>query len=90
LLERGEEVFGLDNLNDCYDVRLKEARMARLNKRRGCRFVKVNIDNAEAITELFRHHQPRRVINLAAQPGVRYSLTHPRAYTFSDPIARDI
>jgi UDP-glucuronate 4-epimerase len=80
LLARGEEVVGLDNLNDYYDVCLKEARRDRLQQHPGFRFVKGDLADSEAIAALFRGDRPRRVVNLAAQAGVRYSLSNPHAY----------
>src|SRR5215207_1424803 len=80
LLERGDEVIGLDNLNDYYDVGLKEARLARLEERSGFRFVKGDLADQQAVADLFRQERPRRVVNLAAQAGVRYSLTNPHVY----------
>jgi UDP-glucuronate 4-epimerase len=81
LLDREDEVIGLDNLNDYYDVRLKEARLARLQERPGFQFVKADLADQQAIADLFDRFQPVRVVNLAAQAGVRYSLTNPHAYT---------
>jgi UDP-glucuronate 4-epimerase len=80
LLTGGDEVIGLDNLNDYYDVRLKEARLARLAGRPGFQFVKADLADKEAVAQLFQRYRPRRVVNLAAQAGVRYSLTNPHAY----------
>lgn len=80
LLDRGDEVIGLDNLNDYYDVSLKEARLARLQDRNGFSFVRADLEDREAIEQLFRQHRPQRVVNLAAQAGVRYSIVNPRAY----------
>jgi UDP-glucuronate 4-epimerase len=80
LLERGDEVVGLDNINDYYDPKLKEARLARLTSRKGFTFVKADIANRAAMDDLFAKYQFPRVIHLAAQAGVRYSITHPYAY----------
>ena len=80
LLARGDEVVGLDNLNDYYDVRLKEARLAQLQARDGFRFVRMNLADREGMPELFRREGFEKVVNLAAQAGVRYSLTNPHAY----------
>jgi len=80
LLERGDEVIGIDNLNDYYDVSLKEARLKRVKNYDKFTEVRENMENAEVMQEVFRKHQPQRVINLAAQAGVRYSLENPRAY----------
>ena len=80
LLARGDEVVGLDNLNDYYDVSLKEARLARLEGKPGFRFVRADIADTLAILELFAHERFDGVIHLAAQAGVRYSLINPHAY----------
>jgi UDP-glucuronate 4-epimerase len=80
LLERGDEVIGVDNLNDYYDVSLKQARLDRLTPHSGFTFIKAGIEDRGAMEAVFRDHQPSRVINLAAQAGVRYSLTNPHAY----------
>ncbi|MEX2469891.1 MAG: NAD-dependent epimerase [Pseudohongiellaceae bacterium] len=80
LLERGDEVIGLDNLNDYYDVTLKEARLARLTAHDRFHFEREDLADAEAIARVFREQQPQRVVNLAAQAGVRYSLENPQAY----------
>ncbi len=80
LLDRGDEVVGLDNLNDYYDVSLKEARLKRLLDRKGFSFVKASLEDKSAMDELFRQEQPQRVVNLAAQAGVRYSIVNPHAY----------
>ncbi len=84
LLERGEEVFGIDNLNDYYDVKLKRDRLARLTAHPNFSFAKLDIADSDALTELFTKKRFRRVINLAAQAGVRYSLQNPRAYIDSN------
>ncbi|MBV2233947.1 MAG: NAD-dependent epimerase [Sterolibacterium sp.] len=84
LLARGDEVIGIDNLNDYYDVTLKEARLARLSPAANFRFVKIDIAEREAMAELFARERPQRVINLAAQAGVRYSLKNPHAYVDSN------
>jgi UDP-glucuronate 4-epimerase len=80
LLERGDEVVGFDNLNDYYDVGLKEARLARLARRPSFEFVKADLADQQAVADLFSRYRPERVVNLAAQAGVRYSLTNPHAY----------
>jgi len=80
LLERGDEVIGIDNLNDYYDVNLKEARLERVKSYDKFTEVREDMENAEVMKEVFRKHQPQRVVNLAAQAGVRYSLENPRAY----------
>lgn len=84
LLDRGDDVIGLDNLNDYYDVRLKEARLARLQDQKGFTFVRASLEDRAAIEDLFRTHKPQRVVNLAAQAGVRYSLENPQAYIDSN------
>jgi UDP-glucuronate 4-epimerase len=80
LLARGDTVMGIDNLNDYYDVSLKDARLARLTSLPGFRFEKLDIADNAAMSELFGRERPHRVIHLAAQAGVRYSLTNPHAY----------
>jgi UDP-glucuronate 4-epimerase len=84
LLDRGETVIGLDNLNDYYDVRLKEARLAQLTPHERFRFVKLDLANRQGIHDLFTDVPIRRVVHLAAQAGVRYSLVNPYAYTESN------
>jgi UDP-glucuronate 4-epimerase len=84
LLDRGDRVIGLDNLNDYYDVRLKEARLARLTDRKGFSFVRADIADRATIDDVFKRERPRKVIHLAAQAGVRYSLTNPYAYIDSN------
>ena len=84
LLERGDTVVGLDNLNDYYDVTLKEARLARLTGHPGFRFAKLNLEDREGMAALFAAERPQRVIHLAAQAGVRYSLENPLAYIDSN------
>lgn len=80
LLERGDEVIGLDNLNDYYDVSLKQARLARVKSYDKFTDVRVSIEDRVAMEDIFKKHQPQRVVNLAAQAGVRYSLINPHAY----------
>ncbi len=84
LLERGDEVIGLDNLNDYYDVSLKEARLERIRNHDGFSFIRQSLQDGEGIAETFRRHQPQRVVNLAAQAGVRYSLENPQSYIDSN------
>jgi UDP-glucuronate 4-epimerase len=86
LLERGDEVVGLDNLNDYYDVTLKEARLARLKQRPNFRFVKLDLADRSGMQELFAREKFARVIHLAAQAGVRYSLQNPLAYVDSNVV----
>ena len=80
LLERGDTVIGIDNINDYYDVALKEARLERLKKFDNFIFVKADVENKAAIEQVFRDYSPDHVIHLAAQAGVRYSLENPHAY----------
>ncbi|MCG3201659.1 MAG: UDP-N-acetylglucosamine 4-epimerase [Gammaproteobacteria bacterium] len=80
LLARGDEVVGVDNLNDYYDITLKEARLARLTGQKGFSFHKLDVADRPAMAEMFRSERPQRVVHLAAQAGVRYSLTNPHAY----------
>ncbi len=80
LLVRGDEVVGIDNLNDYYDVNIKKARLARLLPYKGFTDVRMNLEDKAGIDSVFREHKPDRVVNLAAQAGVRYSLINPQAY----------
>ena len=84
LLARGDHVVGLDNLNDYYDVRLKQARLARLEALPNFRFLKADVGDREAVSRLFERESFDRVIHLAAQAGVRYSLQNPHAYVDSN------
>jgi UDP-glucuronate 4-epimerase len=80
LLAQGHDVLGIDNLNDYYDVGLKRARLALLQELGGFRFLPLDLAEREATAALFAKERPDRVIHLAAQAGVRYSLDHPHAY----------
>lgn len=84
LLDRGEHIIGLDNINDYYDVRLKEARLAQLKTRERFTFVKLDLADRQGMRNLFAGNTIRRVVHLAAQAGVRYSLVNPHAYTESN------
>jgi UDP-glucuronate 4-epimerase len=84
LLERGETVVGLDNVNDYYDPSLKEARLRMLRALPGFRFERLDVADAAGMRALFDDVRPERVIHLAAQAGVRYSLVNPHAYTESN------
>jgi UDP-glucuronate 4-epimerase len=85
LLDRGDEVIGLDNLNPYYDVALKKARLAQLvDERQVLRFHKVNLADREVVTRVFADERPEVVVNLAAQVGVRYSIQNPYAYAESN------
>ena len=86
LLARGDDVVGVDNLNDYYDVALKEARLARLTPDPRFRFFRLDIADREGIAALFAAERPQRVINLAAQAGVRYSLENPHSYVDSNVV----
>ena len=87
LLARGDEVLGADNLSPYYDVRLKEARLRRLEGQRGFRFERADLADAAACTRLFEAARPEAVLHLAAQPGVRYSFENPSSYIQSDLVA---
>src|SRR6476620_1900243 len=80
LLDRGEAVLGIDNLYDYYDVHLKEARLAKLEQRPGFRFIRLDLADRERTADFFAHERPGRVVHLAAQAGVRYSIENPNAY----------
>lgn len=86
LLARGDEVVGIDNLNDYYDVDLKKARLARLAGHRRFKHVLLDIADRDGIAKLFAQEKPQRVLNLAAQAGVRYSLKNPHAYVDSNVV----
>jgi len=80
LLARSDEVLGVDNLNDYYDVTLKQARLDRLTPHPNFKFAKVSIEDRPALEKVFHEFRPQSVVNLAAQAGVRYSLENPYAY----------
>ena len=80
LLDRGDQVIGVDNLNDYYDVGLKEARLDRLTTHDNFKFIKCGIEDNDSLAAVFSQEKPDRVTHLAAQAGVRYSLTNPHAY----------
>ncbi|MGB1479176.1 MAG: NAD-dependent epimerase/dehydratase family protein, partial [Marinobacter salsuginis] len=80
LLDRGDEVIGVDNVNDYYDVNLKEARLKRLTDKAGYTEVRQDVADRAAMEALFAEHKPERVVHLAAQAGVRYSIENPHAY----------
>ncbi|MDA7915373.1 NAD-dependent epimerase [Rubripirellula sp.] len=84
LLNRGEKVVGFDNLNDYYSVALKQDRLNRLNDFDNFKFIEADLSEQAQVDKVFRDHDFDRVINLAAQAGVRYSITNPRAYTESN------
>ena len=84
LLARGDEVYGIDNHNDYYDPALKEARLARFAARSGYTHQRSDLADQAAVSRAFETFQPQRVVNLAAQAGVRYSLKNPEAYVQSN------
>jgi UDP-glucuronate 4-epimerase len=84
LLARGDEVVGIDNLNDYYDVSLKMARLERLTPNPGFRFVRMDLADSEAMAALFAAEKFERVVHLGAQAGVRYSLKNPGSYIQSN------
>lgn len=84
LLERGDEVLGVDNINDYYDPRLKEARLARIADHPLFMEARIGLEDRDAINDVFSRFKPQRVVNLAAQAGVRYSLKNPYAYADSN------
>jgi UDP-glucuronate 4-epimerase len=84
LLERGDEVIGIDCLDTYYDVGLKKARLARLAAFPGFTDLRIRLEDRQAVAEAFRAHRPERVVNLAAQAGVRYSIENPMAYVDSN------
>jgi UDP-glucuronate 4-epimerase len=84
LLDRGDTVAGLDNLNNYYDVSLKEARLARLTGHAAFRFAKLDLADRTRVASLFSELRPQRVVHMAAQAGVRYSLQNPHAYVDSN------
>ncbi|MDD2319745.1 MAG: NAD-dependent epimerase [Geobacteraceae bacterium] len=84
LLDRGDQVVGFDNLNDYYDVSLKEARLQQLEGRDGFTFISGDLTDREAMTQLFAAGRFTKVVHLAAQAGVRYSLVNPHAYIDSN------
>ena len=84
LLDRGDEVLGFDDLNGYYDPALKQARLDRLLPRAGFSFVRASLEDRAAVERAFAEFRPQRVVNLAAQAGVRYSLENPHAYIDSN------
>ena len=86
LLERGKNIIGIDNLNDYYDVKIKEARLDMLSKYNNFTFIKMNLADKLSIDKLFEQYRPTVVVNLAAQAGVRYSIENPQVYIESNII----
>jgi len=84
LLARGDQIIGIDNLNDYYDVELKEARLGRIKDDRNFHFHAIDLKDRDEVAAIFAKYKPARVVNLAAQAGVRYSLTDPHSYIDSN------
>ena len=84
LLEKGNKIIGIDNMNDYYDPTLKEMRLNKLKDFNNFSFIKEDITNQEALTKIFKKFTPKKVVNLAAQAGVRYSIENPDAYISSN------
>ena len=84
LLQRGDEIIGVDNVNDYYDPGLKEARLQRIKRHPGFTEIRAGIHDRAAMEAVFSQYKPQRVVNLAAQAGVRYSLQNPHAYVDSN------
>ena len=80
LLDRGDKIIGIDNHNDYYDPKLKEARLARHKGHPNYTHIRMDIKDGKAVEELFKEHQFDGVVNLAAQAGVRYSIENPLPY----------
>ena len=80
LLIQGDIVIGIDNHNDYYDPKIKEARIERLKKYSNYKHYKIDISNQKSLEDVFKEHRPQVVVNLAAQAGVRYSMENPLAY----------
>lgn len=83
-LDRGEIVIGIDNLNDYYEVSLKLSRLARLQEYSGFNFIRIDAADMSALVDVFARHKVNRVVHLAAQAGVRYSITNPHSYGSSN------
>lgn len=84
--EKDIQVIGLDNMNEYYDIKIKEWRLAELNKFSSFKFIKGDLADKETVENIFKEYQPNIVVNLAAQAGVRYSITNPDAYIQSNLI----
>ncbi|MEJ2395526.1 MAG: GDP-mannose 4,6-dehydratase, partial [Candidatus Thiodiazotropha sp.] len=84
LLERGDEVISIDCLNDYYDVELKKSRLARTLDHANFTDLRLELEDREGVAQAFAKYQPQRVVNLAAQAGVRYSIDNPLAYVDSN------
>src|SRR5210317_2191679 len=79
MLERGDGIIGIDNHNDYYDPELKIARLRRLEKYSNYQHYKIDLCNQNGLEKIFKVHEPKKVVNLAAQAGVRYSMKNPLA-----------
>jgi len=84
LLSRGDDIIGLDNLNDYYDVQLKKDRLATIESQTNFQFIKLDVAYRNEMAELFQSYKPERVVHLAAQAGVRYSIENPHSYVESN------
>lgn len=84
LISQGYEVVGIDNINDYYDIKLKEKRLSLLEKEKNFRFLKIDLCDFNSLEKLFKTYSPDKVCHLAAQAGVRYSITHPFVYQKSN------
>ena len=84
LLERGDNIIGIDNHNDYYDPKIKEARVERLAKYSNYQHYRIDLKDEESLNKVFKDHKPQKVVNLAAQAGVRYSIENPLAYINSN------
>ena len=84
LLDRGDEVLGIDNHNDYYDPKIKEARLKKLKKYPNYKHFKIDLSDQKNLEDVFKVHKPQKVVNLAAQAGVRYSIENPLAYINSN------
>ena len=90
LLEDGNEIVGIDNHNDYYDINLKEARLKRHIDNELYIHYKIDISNKSKLFEVFKKHKPKYVVNLAAQAGVRYSLKNPDTYIDSNGVIKTL
>ena len=84
LLDQGEEVYGVDNINDYYDINLKKSRLKILKKYKNFKFFEIDISNRDLVSKVFKKVKPNKVVNLAAQAGVRHSITNPHVYMDSN------
>jgi len=84
LLERGDNIIGIDNHNDYYDPKIKEARIERLVKYSNYQHFRIDLKDEKSLSKVFKEHKPHKVVNLAAQAGVRYSMENPLAYINSN------